>query len=168
MGDDVLAENFPNPSKEERVCFISFLLRGVGFPIHPFLRGLLEYYGIQLHKLTPGSILHMSGFVALRELFLGREAHFKLWRKLFCLVPRNHEGSIFEVGGAEVWRIANTGYLSGTPRKAPDERPSEWFYIDDVPLPDPVWCGLPEFSGAPLKKLFSWRPKSPRQEIVQK
>ena len=49
--------------------------------------------------------------------------------KLFCLVPRNHEGSILEVGGAEVWRIADTGYLSGTPRKASKEWPSEWFYI---------------------------------------
>ena len=35
------AEDFPNPSGGERVCFVPFLLRGVGFPIHPFLRGLL-------------------------------------------------------------------------------------------------------------------------------
>ena len=57
----------------ERVCFVPFLLRGVGFPIHPFLRGLLEYYGIQLHSLTPASILHIAGYVALCELFLGCE-----------------------------------------------------------------------------------------------
>ena len=53
-------------------------LRGVGFPIHPFLRGLLEYTDIQLQNLTPGSILHIVGFVALCELFLGCEAHFDL------------------------------------------------------------------------------------------
>ena len=87
MGDDALAENFPNPSQGERVCFISLLPRGVGLPIHPFLRGLLEYYGIQLHNLTPGSVLHISGFVALCELFLGCEAHFEPWKKFFCLVP---------------------------------------------------------------------------------
>src|SRR3989337_2024289 len=86
IGNDVLAENFPNPNKEERVCFISFLMRGLGFPIRPFLRGLLEFYGIQLHNLTPGSILHISRFVALCEIFLGCEAHFELWRKYFCLV----------------------------------------------------------------------------------
>ena len=40
------AENFPNPSKGERVCLVPYLLRGVGFPIHPFLRKLLEYYGL--------------------------------------------------------------------------------------------------------------------------
>ena len=74
----------------------------------------------------------------LCELFLGCEAHFELWRKLFCLVPRNQGGSIFEVGGAEVWRIAGTEYLSGTLKKASEEWPSEWFYIDDVALSDPV------------------------------
>ena len=46
LNGEALAENFPNLSKEERVCFVSFLLRGVGFPIHPFLRGLLVYYGL--------------------------------------------------------------------------------------------------------------------------
>ena len=79
---------------------------------------------------------------------------------MFCLVPRNHEGSIVEVSGAEVWRIADTGYLSGTPRKAPDEWPSEWFYIEDVTLPDPIRKGLPEFASVPLKKHHSWRPRS--------
>ena len=96
MGDDVLTENFRNPGQEERVCLILFLLRGVGFPIHPFLRGLLNFDGIQLHNLTLGSIMHIYGFVTLRELFLGCEAHFELWRKFFCLVPRHQGGgSIF-------------------------------------------------------------------------
>ena len=111
------------------MCFVSFLLRGIGFPIHRFLRGLLEYYGLQLHKLTPGSILHIACFVALCELFLGCEAHFDLWQKFFCLVPRSQKGSIFEVGSAEVWCIAGTGYPSGTPKKVSEEWPSEWFYI---------------------------------------
>ena len=33
------AENAPNPSKGERVCLVPYLIRGLGFPIHPFLRG---------------------------------------------------------------------------------------------------------------------------------
>ena len=100
------------------MCLVPYLVRGLGFPIHPFLRGLLEFYGLQLHNLTPASILHISGFVALCELFLGIEAHFTLWKKLFCLVPCSQEGSIYRVGGAELWRKAKTGYLSGTPKKA--------------------------------------------------
>ena len=150
MGDDALAENFPNPSQGERVCFISFLLRGVGFPIHPFLWGLLEYYGIQLHNLTPGSILHIYGFVALCKLFLGCEAHFELWKKFFCLVPRHQgRGSIFQVGGVEVWRIAGSGYPVGTPKRGSEEWSLEWFYIEDGPLPDPVRHRLPEFLALP-------------------
>ena len=68
------------------------------------------------------------------------------------------------MGGAEVWRIAETGYLSSTPKKASEEWPSEWFYIEDVILPDPIRRGLPEFSSAPLKKHASWRPRSLEEE----
>ena len=146
------------------MCFVPYLLRGIGCPIHPFLRGLLAYYGLHLHNFTPASILHITGYVALCELFLGCEAHFELWRKLFCLVPRNQEGSIFEVGGAEVWRITETGYLSGTPKKASEESPFEWFYIEDVTLPEPVRMGLPEFTSVSLKKRHSWRPRSFEEE----
>ena len=139
--------------------FVPF--EGRGIPFHTFLRGLLEHYGIQLHNVTPGSILHISGFVALCELFLGCEAHFELWKKFFCLVPCHQGGgSIFKVGGAEVWRIAGSSYPAGTLKKGSVEWPSKWFYIDDVQLPDPVRRGLPEFSSAPLKKLYNWRPKS--------
>ena len=54
------AERFPNPSLGERVCLVPYLLRGVGFLVHPFLRKLLEFYGLQLHNLTPASILHIA------------------------------------------------------------------------------------------------------------
>ena len=119
------AESLPNPSKGERVRLVPYLVRGLGFPIHPFLRGLLEFYGLQLHNLMPASMLHIAGFVALCELSLGCEAHFALWKKLFCLVPRSQKGSIYQVGGAEVWRIAGTGYLSGIPKKMSEDWPSE-------------------------------------------
>ena len=75
---EIQAEDFSNPSGGERVCFVPYLLRGVGFPIQPFLRGLLEYYGLQLHNFTPASLLHIAGYVVLCELFLGIEAHFEL------------------------------------------------------------------------------------------
>ena len=31
------AESVPNPSKVERVCLVPYLIRGLGFRIHPFL-----------------------------------------------------------------------------------------------------------------------------------
>ena len=66
--------------------------------------------------------------------------------------------------GAKVWRIAGTGYLSSTPKKASEEWPFEWFYIDDVALPDLVRMGLPVFSSALLKKCHSWHPRSLEEE----
>lgn len=85
--------------------------------------------------------------------------------KVLLLVPRHQGGGfIFEVGGAEVWRIAGSGYPVGTPKRGSEEWSSEWFYIKDVPLPDPVRRYLPEFSGAPPKKLLNWCPKSPKKE----
>ena len=63
-----------------------------------------------------------------------------------------------------MWRVVETGYLSGTPKKASVEWPSEWFYIEDIALPDPVRMGLLEFSCAPLKKRHSWRPRSLEDE----
>ena len=83
-------------------------------------------------------MLHIAGFVALCELFLGVEAHFELWKKMFCLVPRNQEGSIFQVGGAKICRITGTEYLSSMPKKASEEWPSKCFYIEDVALLGPV------------------------------
>jgi hypothetical protein len=35
---------------------------------------------VQLHQLTPNSLLHIACFVTLCESFLGIEPHFLLWR----------------------------------------------------------------------------------------
>ena len=78
--------------------------------------------------------------------------------------PSLPKGIHIRGGGTEVWRIAGTGYVSGTSKKASKEWPSEWFYIEDVVLPDPIRRGLPEFSNALLKKHHSWRPRSLEEE----
>src|SRR4051812_30731305 len=102
-------------------------------------------------------MLHIAGYVPFCELFLGCKAHFELWKK-------KKKGSIYQVGGAEIWRIAGTRYLSGAPKKTSEDWPSEWFYMEDVPLPDPIRMGLPEFNNAPLKKCRRRRPRSPQEE----
>jgi hypothetical protein len=76
-------ERIPKPSSGFRVMFLAFLLRGLSLPAHEFLRGLLYVYGVQLHQLTPNSILHIACFVTLCESFLGIEPHFLLWRSIF-------------------------------------------------------------------------------------
>jgi hypothetical protein len=51
-GDRVVfpsTDRIPKPSSGYRVMFLAFLLRGLSFPAHEFLRGLLFVYGVQLH-----------------------------------------------------------------------------------------------------------------------
>jgi hypothetical protein len=102
MNEQAHAESHPTPHGDEWVCFVPIILRGLGFPIHPFLRGLLEFYGLQLHHLTPNSILHIARFVALCEMHLGCEAHFGLWQRYFCIMPCSPTGKLYEVGAAEL------------------------------------------------------------------
>jgi hypothetical protein len=80
-GDQVIfpsTERIPKPPSSYRVMFLAFLLHGLSFPAHKFLRGLLFVYGVQLHQLTPNSILHIACFVTLCESFLGIEPHWIL------------------------------------------------------------------------------------------
>ena len=50
----------PTPEPNESVVFISHFLRGLGFSLDPFVRGLMFYYGLDFHDLAPDSILHIS------------------------------------------------------------------------------------------------------------
>ena len=83
-----LGKDHPYENTGEIVAFTSFLERGLGFPCSSFFSGLLRYYRIQLHHLTPNSFVHISIFVHLCEAFLGIESHFELFRFLFHLKPQ--------------------------------------------------------------------------------
>jgi hypothetical protein len=78
-------EIIPRPPAGFRVLFLAFLLRGLSFPPHPFLRGLHFAYGIQLHDLNPNTILHIACFIMLCECFLGIKHHWALWRRIFVI-----------------------------------------------------------------------------------
>ena len=43
----------PTPEPHERVVFLPHFVRGLGFPLHPFVRGVMYYYGIDFHDLSP-------------------------------------------------------------------------------------------------------------------
>jgi hypothetical protein len=68
-------EIIPRPPAGFRILFLAFLLRGLSFPPHPFLRGLLFAYGIQLHNLNPKTILNFACFIMLCECFRGIKPH---------------------------------------------------------------------------------------------
>jgi hypothetical protein len=78
-------EIIPRPPPGFRVIFIAFLLRGLSLPPHPFLRGLLFAYGIQLHDLNSNTILHIAYFITLCECFLGIEPYWALWHQIFII-----------------------------------------------------------------------------------
>jgi hypothetical protein len=71
-------ERIPKPPSSYRVMFLAFLLRGLSLPAHEFHCGLLFVYGVQLHQLTPNSILHIACFITLCESFLGIDPHWIL------------------------------------------------------------------------------------------
>ena len=69
----------PTPKSRERVVFLSHFVRGLGFPLHPFVRGLMFYYGLDFHDLAPNFVLNISEFIVVCEAFIRIKPHFGLW-----------------------------------------------------------------------------------------
>ena len=59
----------PTPKPQERVVFLSHFVRGLGFPLHPFVGGIMFYYGLAFHDLAPNFILNISAFIVVCEAF---------------------------------------------------------------------------------------------------
>src|SRR5438046_599076 len=78
-------ELFPSTNTDEIVIFEPFFYRGFSLPTSSFFRGLLHWYGIELVNLNPNSILHISIFIHLCEVYLGIRPYFNLFRYLFNL-----------------------------------------------------------------------------------
>ncbi|KAK1627642.1 hypothetical protein QYE76_001957 [Lolium multiflorum] len=95
-------ESYPKPPLGYRVSFVDHLIRGLSPPIHEFLRGLLFVYGLQLHQLTPNSILHVSIFITLCECFLGVHPNWALWKRIFCLRRNGSHGVAYNIGGVVI------------------------------------------------------------------
>jgi len=87
------SEDFPTPHTNKLVVFKDYFFRGFGVPIHPFLRGLIAYYGIGLCNLSPNSIMHVAIFINLCESYLGILPHFDLFCHFFCLKVKGGPGS---------------------------------------------------------------------------
>ena len=68
--------------------FLTHFIRGLGFPLHLFVRGLMYYYGLNFHDLAPNSILNILAFIVICEAFLRIPPHFGLWLKTFNVRPK--------------------------------------------------------------------------------
>ncbi|KAK1617629.1 hypothetical protein QYE76_023146 [Lolium multiflorum] len=95
-------ESYPAPPMGYRVSFVDHLIRGLSTPIHPFLRGLLFVYGLQLHHLTPNSILHISIFITLCEAFLGVSPNWALWKRIFFCRRNGSPNVAYNIGGVVI------------------------------------------------------------------
>jgi len=78
-----LGESFLTPHTDEVMVFEDYFWRGLGFPIHLFLRDLLELWLVSLCNLHPNIILHISIFIHFCEAYLKILPHFNLFRYLF-------------------------------------------------------------------------------------
>jgi hypothetical protein len=52
-------------SSQESVACAMFYERGFGVHSHRFLHLVLQFYGLELHHLTPLGILHIAAFMTL-------------------------------------------------------------------------------------------------------
>ncbi|KAK1628123.1 hypothetical protein QYE76_002438 [Lolium multiflorum] len=95
-------ESYPSPPMEYRVSFVNHLIHGLSAPIHDFLRGLLFVYGLQLHQLTPNSILHVSIFITLCECFLGTQPNWAMWKRIFNLRHNGSHNIAYNIGGVVI------------------------------------------------------------------
>ncbi|KAK1632725.1 hypothetical protein QYE76_007040 [Lolium multiflorum] len=124
-------ESYPSPPIEYRVSFVDHLIRGLSTPIHDFLRGLLFVYGLQLHQLTPNSILHVSIFITLCECFLGVQPNWALWKRIFCLRHNGSHNIAYNIGGVVICVRSDVEYFDV---KFPDSVQGwrkRWLYVHE-------------------------------------
>jgi hypothetical protein len=159
-GDQVIfpsTERVPKPPSGYRVMFLAFLLRGLSFPAHEFLHGLLFVYGMQLHQLTPNSILHIACFVTLCESFLGIDPHWTLWKFLFRFLPSVSLSKSPKLGGDVVSVRAEAYYLEFNMAASVQGWRKKWFYIKDQKNSSFDQYDIAPFdANKELKKLSSW------------
>ena len=121
----------PTPKPHERVVFLAHFMRGLGFPLHPFVRGLMFYYGLDFHDLAPNSFLNISAFIVVCEAFLRIKPHFGLWLQIFCVKPKIVSGQQAECGGAMVGKMPHVTWLDGSFTETMKWWQSGWFYITE-------------------------------------
>ena len=147
-------EAVPRPRSDERVCFAAYMQRGLSLPMHAFLRGLLHAYGLQLHDLTPNSLLQIACFVTLCECFLGVFPHWGLWKHLFD-VKRSCKS--YQTGGVQVSVKSNVTYFNLEQRESVQGWRSKWFYIKDQPVVGQQFGLTPFDPSAQVKRTRAWR-----------
>jgi hypothetical protein len=112
---------------------------------------------VQLHQLTPNSILHIACFMTLCESFLGIEPHFLLWRSIFRLHPSVALAKKPELSDDVISVCPEAQYLEFSMSTSVQGWRTKWFYIKDCKASSEDEYGLAPFDASKeLKKLASW------------
>ncbi|KAM0887740.1 hypothetical protein ACQ4PT_028807 [Festuca glaucescens] len=149
-------ETMPRLDEGWRVMFLAFLFRGLSIPAHEFLRELLFVYGVQLHQLTPNSILHIACFITLCECFLDIHPHWGLWRSIFFIRRNATKTAIHNVGGAIISIRPEAEYFDFKMAESVQNWRKKWFYIKDEKAKEQKFDLAPFDQTKSVKKLKSW------------
>jgi hypothetical protein len=125
-------EAFPIEGTSETIVFITHIERGFGVPASYFLRGLLQFYQIELVHLAPNSITIIATFIHLCEAFFGITLHFHLWRHFFEL-KKTGKGVVVSSVSFMLRRNMKQEYIDlALPDKTTGWKQG-WFYLNNPP-----------------------------------
>ncbi|KAK1653857.1 hypothetical protein QYE76_071662 [Lolium multiflorum] len=157
-------ESYLAPPIGYRVSFVDHLIRGLSAPIHEFLRGLLFVYGLQLHHLTPNSILHIAIFITLCESFLGVHPNWALWKRIFLLRRNGSHNIAYNIGGVVICVRPDVEYFN---IKFPDSVQGwrkRWLYVREE-CPDSQEFNIAPFDGSStILRRRSWDAEATEDE----
>ncbi|KAK1669713.1 hypothetical protein QYE76_057872 [Lolium multiflorum] len=156
-------ESYPNPPMEYRVSFVDHLIRGLSPPIHDFLRGLLFVYGIQLHHLTPNSILHISIFITLCECFLGVAPNWALWKRIFCIRRNGSHNVTYNIGGVVICVRTDVDYFDVEFPDSVQGWRKRWLYIHEESANSVEHNIIPFDGNAKIQRRRSWDAEASRK-----
>jgi len=135
-------EDCPMEGTLETVVFRDFVERGLALPVSEFFYGLLLFWGIQLHHLTPQFILHLSIFTHFCEAFLGILPHFHVFQHFFTLIPTPNSAKPAVIEGCELVLRPESqdDYLAYDPSGKGAEWKKFWFHVGNFksPLPERI------------------------------
>ena len=119
--------------------FRDFVECGLTLPMLEFFYRLLQFWGIQLHHLTPQTILHLSIFTHFYEAFLGILPHFHLFQHFFFLVPIPNATNPTVIEGCELVLCPETRgeYLVYDLAGQGAEWKKFWFHVGNFESPLP-------------------------------
>ncbi|KAK1613808.1 hypothetical protein QYE76_019325 [Lolium multiflorum] len=157
-------ESSPHPPIGFRVTFVDFLTRGLAVPVHEFLCGLLFIYVIQLHQLTPNSLLHISIFITLCECFLGIHPHWGLWKRIFFLRRNNSKNVIYNVGGVCICVRPDVDYFDVKFTDSVQGWRRKWLYIKDESSASQEYGLAPFDATEEIQRRKSWDAEATAEE----